>query len=98
SICTRTLMFDPSAPCDNNSPWLKIDGRWYLFNPGGKLVRKEGWEQSSANGKWMYWIPGNYGLATNESRVIDGVTYYFDSNGYINKNESIHSGAFIFIL
>ncbi len=78
------LMFDPSAPCDNNSPWLKIDGRWYLFNPGGKLVRKEGREQSSANGKWMYWIPGNYGLATNESRrVINGVTYYFDSNGFI---------------
>ncbi|WP_308021695.1 hypothetical protein [Bacillus cereus] len=28
-------------------------------------------------------MPGNYGLATNESRVIDGVTYYFDSNGYM---------------
>ncbi|MBJ8107668.1 hypothetical protein JDS80_28770 [Bacillus cereus group sp. N8] len=78
-------MFDPSAPCDNNggNPWLKIDGRWYLFNPGGKLVRKEGWEWSDNAGKWIYWIPGNYGLATNESMVINGVTYYFDSNGYM---------------
>ncbi|PGV60413.1 hypothetical protein COD94_19855 [Bacillus cereus] len=79
-------MVDPSSSsCNDNggSPWLKIDGRWYLFNPGGKLVKKEGWEWSANAGKWMYWIPGNYGLATNESKVIDGVTYYFDSNGYM---------------
>ncbi|SFI35692.1 MULTISPECIES: hypothetical protein [unclassified Bacillus (in: firmicutes)] len=68
--------------CFGNSPWLVIDGRWYLFAADGKLVRKEGWEKTSS-GKWIYWIPGNYGLATNESKVINGVTYYFDSNGYM---------------
>ncbi|WP_235190132.1 hypothetical protein [Bacillus gaemokensis] len=80
------VMFDPSNSClknYNGSSWLKIDGRWYLFNPGGKLVKKEGWEWSANAGRWIYWIPGNYGLATNESRVINGVTYYFDSNGYM---------------
>ncbi|HDR3890686.1 TPA: hypothetical protein QCO65_005242 [Bacillus cereus] len=31
----------------------------------------------------MYWIPGKYGLATSESRVIDGGKYYFNSDGYM---------------
>ncbi|PES81774.1 hypothetical protein CN327_09610 [Bacillus cereus] len=74
-------MFDPSD--NGGNPWLNIDGRWYLFNPGGKLVRKEGWEKSPTNGDWMYWIPGNYGLATSETRVIDGVKYYFNKHGYM---------------
>ncbi|EEM15782.1 MULTISPECIES: hypothetical protein [Bacillus] len=86
---SRRIMVDPGNKCINSTTngWMVIDRgsageRWYLFAPGGKLVQKSGWEQN-AQGKWMYFIPGDYGLATNESLVIDGTKYYFDSNGYM---------------
>ncbi|SFB99973.1 Putative cell wall binding repeat-containing protein [Bacillus sp. 491mf] len=85
----KRTMVDPVNKCSNptTNGWMLIDrdagkARWYLFAPGGKLSKKEGWEQG-ANGKWMYFIPGDYGLATNESLVINGTKYYFDSNGYM---------------
>ncbi|MGF9816283.1 hypothetical protein [Bacillus toyonensis] len=63
--------------------WRQIMGRWYLFAGDGKLVQKSGWEWSANAGKWMYWIPGDYGLATYETLVIDGKEYSFDYNGYL---------------
>ncbi|WP_255262474.1 hypothetical protein [Bacillus pseudomycoides] len=73
------------------SPWTTIkrnDGSniysWYLFNPGGTLVQKEGWD-TGANGRWIYWIPGIYGLATGEWMNINGESFYFNDDGYCTR-------------
>ena len=65
--------------------WQLINGHWYnLDSNTGSLIQLEGW--STVNGKWVYYIPGDYGLATNETRPIyvneHPINCYFDSNGY----------------
>ncbi|SFI39739.1 MULTISPECIES: hypothetical protein [unclassified Bacillus (in: firmicutes)] len=63
--------------------WKMLDDRWYLFAGDGKLVQKSGWEWSANAEKWMYWVPGDYGIATSETLVIDGKEYSFDRFGYL---------------
>ncbi|WP_255262473.1 hypothetical protein [Bacillus pseudomycoides] len=86
-------MYDPAVRDKTGQlkPWKEIqrkDGsykfRWYLFNPGGALVQKEGWD-TGANNRWIYWIPGSYGLATGEWMNINGESFYFDYDGYCTR-------------
>lgn len=81
---SKGLMHDPTL----DGEWKVINKKWYQFVPRnlggeGKIYKKEGWDYDyyKKTGKWIYFIPGLYGLATNESRYINGKTYYFDSNG-----------------
>ncbi|MFD3446568.1 3D domain-containing protein [Microbacteriaceae bacterium 4G12] len=65
--------------------WQQINGRWYnLDSNTGSLIQLEGWK--TVDGKWVYYIPSNYGLATNEARTINVNGYpvicHFDSSGY----------------
>lgn len=73
---TITVMHDPAY----DSKWLKLNEKWYEFEPGGKLIEYSGWRKY--NGKWLYHLPGDYGAIANQSKYIDGEWYTFDSNGY----------------
>ncbi|SFI30306.1 MULTISPECIES: 3D domain-containing protein [unclassified Bacillus (in: firmicutes)] len=75
----------PSEYGAMKTDWQLINGHWYnLDSNTGSLIQLEGW--STVNGKWVYYIPGDYGLATNETRLIyvngHPINCHFDSNGY----------------
>lgn len=56
--------------------WQKFSGVWYYFNGGGDM--KTGWMKSGGN--W-YYLDSSGAMVAGTSMVINGVTYYFDSNG-----------------
>lgn len=58
--------------------WQLIDGVWYYFNPDNGAMH-EGW--LLYNDDWYYLKSGSGAMASNESLVIDGKTYHFDSSG-----------------
>ncbi|WP_369903532.1 DUF3238 domain-containing protein [Bacillus manliponensis] len=60
--------------------WNLINEKWYEFGTTGALVEKEGWNKY--NGKWVYYIPIDYGLATNTTIDFNGYKYEFNQNGY----------------
>lgn len=77
-----TLMYDPGY---ESSRWLEINNLLYEFEIGGKLIEHSGWVNYS--GKWMYYIPGDYGAYKDTTVEIDGIKYSFDSNGYLKNND-----------
>lgn len=56
--------------------WQQINNKWYFFNSDGSM--KTGWHQSGGN--W-YYLDSSGAMVAGTSMVINGVTYYFDSNG-----------------
>ncbi|MBU0278771.1 MULTISPECIES: hypothetical protein [unclassified Gemella] len=72
-----SLMYNPRF---ENSPWLKINDKWYEFEDGGKLIQYSGWREY--NGKWLYHLPGDYGAVAGQGLYIAGTWYDFDENGY----------------
>ena len=61
--------------------WLKGDEWDYYFQANGKAAK--GWYKVGT--KWYYFKPYNFFMASNETLVIDGVTYIFNRNGTYTK-------------
>ncbi len=80
------------------SKWLKIDGYWYYFTETGYMDYSEyrdgcwlgadgAWVEEYANGHWCsdsygWWYEDNGWYPVNQYLWIDGVKYWFDSDGY----------------
>lgn len=58
--------------------WQQIDGVWYYLNPDNGAMH-EGWLLYQND--WYYLKSGSGAMAANESIVIDGKTYHFNSSG-----------------
>lgn len=58
--------------------WQQIEGVWYYLNPDNGAMH-EGWLLYQND--WYYLKPGSGAMAANESIVIDGKTYQFNSSG-----------------
>ena len=76
--------------------WAKINNNWYYFNNNGDMLTNqliEGWYldkdgkglatgwQHNSSGWWFLENDGSFPYST--FKIIDGSTYYFDSNGYM---------------
>ncbi|MFK9095516.1 hypothetical protein [Bacillus salipaludis] len=84
-------MFDPRY---NKSEWSLAPAsngsyitRWFRFNPNGNgdmLGHAAGWDTDYYNkkGKWIYWMPGDTGIATDEPVMVNGERFLFDKDGY----------------
>lgn len=69
------------------SIYTKSWTRW--FKNSAVSYPTNGWEKF--NGEYYYYENGEY--ITDTSRTIDGVTYYFDSNGVSSQTPSSSSGS-----
>ncbi len=58
--------------------WQQVGGVWYYLNPDSGAMH-EGW--LLYNNDWYYLKSGSGAMASNESLVIDGKTYHFNSSG-----------------
>ena len=56
--------------------WVKVDNKWYYMNPSGAM--RTGWLK--LNDVW-YYLKSSGVMACNESMVISGKKYNFNSNG-----------------
>ena len=56
--------------------WKKINAKWYYFNSSCAMVT--GWQK--INNKWYYFEP-NGDMFNGTSKVINGTTYLFNSDG-----------------
>ena len=82
-----------------HSQWQKIDGKWYYFCSDGYMDYSEyrdgcwlgsdgAWDENYSNGKWHldgtgWWYEDNGWYPQNQYLWIDGVRYWFDSQGYM---------------
>lgn len=57
--------------------WMKIKGKWYLFNKDGYML----YDWKSDEGKWYYLGCSNDGSMKTGWQLIDGRWYYFDESG-----------------
>ena len=80
------------------SCWQKIDGKWYYFVETGYMDYSEyrdgcwlgadgAWDEDYSNGKWCsdstgWWYEDNGWYPAGQYLWINGVNYYFMSNGY----------------
>lgn len=68
------------------SAWQNIEGKNYLFDANGYM--RTGWIQT-VSGRWYYLNPT--GEMRFEQLVENGITYYFDSDGYCtNPNGALN--------
>ena len=88
--------------------WLNLDGTWYYLNADGSMAKDtwigtyyvdangawvvEGW-QNSAYGWWYQRANGSY--PHNEWEIINGIWYYFDSNGYMLADTNTPDGYYV---
>ena len=72
--------------------WLEIEGRWYVFDESGKMIK--GWfkETAGVKVKWYYLNPADGAmLASQWTDEIDGKYYYLTQNGEMAYNGFVPS-------
>ena len=57
--------------------WIQFDQKWYYFNTNGAMLTSEWLKWKNA---W-YWLKEDGIMASNETVIIEGKEYSFDSNG-----------------
>ena len=60
--------------------WQQIDGSWYYFNESG-IMQMNTWIDD-------YYLGSNGIMLINTTINIDGINYYFDTNGFANSNKN----------
>lgn len=68
--------------------WEKNDEKWYYFESSG--VQQKGWIQIKDKYYYLYSDSGE--RATNEWKVVNGITYWFNSNGTMADQDTIIKG------
>ncbi len=88
--------------------WLNLGGTWYYLNADGSMAKDtwigtyyvdgsgawiiEGW-QNSGYGWWYQRANGTY--PHNEWEIINGIWYYFDTNGYMLADTTTPDGYYV---
>ncbi|MBQ9764669.1 MAG: hypothetical protein IJW18_00555 [Lachnospiraceae bacterium] len=96
SIDGQTYYFSPTGVM--HTGWAFLNNSWYYFNKDGSMAIgwvkvKDVWYYMTGNGTmfegwlqlgndWFYLTPGSGAMLEDCSKVISGVRYYFDRNGY----------------
>ena len=88
--------------------WLNQNGTWYYLNADGSMACDTwiGTYYVDANGAWVIegWQNQGYGwwyqrangtYPAGEWEMINGIWYYFDSNGYMLANETTPDGYYV---
>ena len=89
--------------------WLNLDGTWYYLNDDGSMAKDtwiDGTYYVDANGAWVVegWQNNGYGwwyqrangtYPSNEWEIINGIWYYFDSNGYMLADTTTPDGYYV---
>lgn len=77
-------MFAAFADDEINAGWNVQNGNWYYYNESGVMVRNAWIEAENGDGRgnevW-YYVDSDGRMLANETRVIDGVSYYFNEDG-----------------
>ena len=66
------------SECYRNGCWLDAKGRWDQEFSHGK------WQEKWKNGRYLRWYEDNGWYPVNKGLVIDGLFYWFDSEGYVS--------------
>lgn len=67
--------------------WSYIDGRWYVFDESGKMIK--GWFKQNKS-DW-YYLADDGGMLSNQWARIDDNNYYFTETGLMAKNAYVKS-------
>lgn len=75
-----------------------IDGKYYIFDDAGRLVKKEGWRCVDYSGTKVWYYADASGVVATGWKKINNEWYYFYEDGAMAYDKAIYEYGYIYYL